>query len=131
MVMPLNPSACAQVQRDLKSLPRCFPTQQSFPLPLTSRCSKVPCSSCLCRAVQAGGPHGLVVYSVLENSWPFLRHAYGMLGEGRGSSVVQDKLLKRLETCRQLRHSQAARSSWKLAPGAREQVLESHTGEPS
>lgn len=39
---------------------------------------------------------------------------------------MEDKILKGLDMCGQLRLSQAARSSWKLAPCAREQVLENH-----
>lgn len=48
-----------------------------------------------------------------------------------GVQLWRNKLLKRLETCKRPRLSQAARSSWKLAPGARERVLESCAGEPS
>lgn len=67
----------------------------------------------------------MVVHGKLGHCWPCLCHL------GCWEKAEEIGLLRKLEPCRQLRLSQAARSSWKLAPGAREQVLESCKGEPS
>lgn len=102
-----------------KSLPKSSPL-----LPLMPRYHRLTLPVPALPAEQAACAPAVLEYCQLCPRHP------GCLGRAQGVQLGRTNSLKGW-TCRQPRLSQAARSSWKLAPGAREQVLESCTGEPS
>lgn len=89
--MPPNPPARAQVQRDLKSLPRCLPTPQSSLLPLEAGAGGCPAGGACARGRAVPVARWC---TVLENSWPCLRPASGCLEKAAGAQEWRTSSLK-------------------------------------